>query len=87
MAAGRFSEQLLVSVQNRLGKDDTAILKSHDYFQGIDFDLLNDHKIEAPYLPHLSHASDVSHFERDVDHVCHDTQEIFDGDSSWCKDF
>ncbi len=86
-AAGRFTEELLSRSQQRLGKDDSTELQRHEYFESINFRLLEDQRFTPPYLPKLSHASDVSHFRNDVDRTSEDIVEPYDGDDSWCEDF
>jgi len=88
-AAGRFAEGLLASAQNRLGREDSSELKRQEYYDSIDFDMLNEKKITAPYLPNISHASDVSHFRKDADRVSEESVQPYEGDvdDSWCQDF
>jgi serine/threonine protein kinase len=88
-SAVHFIKSLLVSSKNRLGKDDSSDLCHHDYFCNIDFDLLKEKKITPPYVPKISHASDVSHFKKDTERVSatEDTIEPFKGDTEWCTDF
>lgn len=85
--AGTFIEGLLSSVKNRLGRDNSADLTKQEYYDNIDFDLLNEKKITAPYLPNISHASDVSHFRNDGDRMSEESVKAYDGDDTWCKDF
>jgi CRP-like cAMP-binding protein len=82
-----FASQLLTAVKCRLGKEDSSELKRHKYFQGIDFDQLLSCQIAAPYVPKISHASDVSHFKKDSERASEDQLEPFNGDDAWCKDF
>ncbi len=86
-AAEDFACQLLTARKCRLGKEDSSELKNHEYFQGIDFDQLLHHQITAPYLPKISHASDVSHFKKDAERASEEALESFSGDDAWCKDF
>lgn len=86
--AGEFIEELLSSYQSRLGKVDTAELSHHDYYVSIDFEVMNRKKMTAPYIPNITHASDVSHFRHDGDRISEESiQQEYDGDECWCKDF
>jgi serine/threonine protein kinase len=85
-AAGKFVEGLLSSHQNRLGKSDSTALRAHEYYESIDFDLMNRKQISAPYIPNISHASDVSNFTDDGNRS-EDTVEAYTGDDAWCQDF
>eukprot|EP00979_Chaetoceros_neogracilis_P016870 scaffold10038_cov267-Chaetoceros_neogracile.AAC.18 len=85
-AAGKFVEGLLSSHQNRLGKSDSTALRAHEYYESIDFDLMNRKQISAPYIPNISHASDVSNFTDDGNRS-EDTVEAYAGDDAWCQDF
>ena len=89
-SAASFITGLLISSNHRLGKDDSSGLCHHDYFCNIDFDLLKEKKITPPYVPKISHASDVSHFKKDTERVSatdEDKVEPFQGDTEWCKNF
>ena len=86
-AAEDIAFHLLTAAKYRLGKEDTSELKGHIYFHGIDFDQLLTCQITAPYLPNISHASDVSHFKKDRERASEEQIEPFSGDDMWCKDF
>lgn len=78
-AAGKFVEGLLSSHQNLLSKYDSTVLRAHEYYESIDFDLMNRKQISAPYTPNISHALDVSNFTDD-DNRSEDTVEAYAGD-------
>lgn len=86
-AAGIFTEGLLSSLQNRLGREDTSELMKQRYYDSIDFALLRERKLVAPYLPEISHASDISHFRTDGDRFSEESVQPYDGDNEWCEDF
>lgn len=86
-AAEDFVQSLLTTANRRLGKDDSFELRKHEYFQSINFDQLHNKKITAPYLPNISHASDVSHFQNDTKGVTHEQIKPYEGEEDWCKDF
>lgn len=85
--AADFASQMLTAAKSRIGKDDSSKLKSHEYFKSINFDHLQTRQISAPYRPNLSHASDVSHFDKDAERASEEKTIQYDGDDEWCKDF
>lgn len=78
---------LLSTAKSRLGKEDTSELKVHGFFQGIEFEQLQKRHIAAPYLPNISHASDVSHFKKDTVKISKEQIKPYLGDNDWCADF
>jgi hypothetical protein len=42
------------------------MIKQHPFFSSIDFDLMLQRKIPAPYRPELQMESDLGHFEKEV---------------------
>jgi serine/threonine protein kinase/CRP-like cAMP-binding protein len=82
-----FATKLLTPAEIRIGSDDTLELKIHTYFEGVDFGQLKNRQITAPYIPKLSHASDVSHFKKDAETASEENIEPYNGDNSWCEDF
>jgi serine/threonine protein kinase len=46
----------------RLG--DASLIMQHEFFAGVDWDLLMQRKTGAPYIPVLKHATDTSHFDQ-----------------------
>lgn len=81
------AQGLLTMASKRLGRENGMEIREHPYFGKIDFDDLYKRKIPAPYVPKISHASDVSYFEKDTERISSLSLEPFEGDDSWCKDF
>lgn len=56
--------RLLCDTETRLGKTSADEIKSHHFFEGIDFDPLNGlRKQPAPFVPKISHPTDTSNFD------------------------
>ena len=86
-AAGIFTEGLLSALQNRMGREDSSDLMKQRYYDSIDFDFLMQKKVTAPYLPKISHASDISHFRTNGDRFSEESVQPYNGDNGWCEDF
>ena len=100
-SAKAFAQGLLTSAPERIGRNDTSNVQSHQYFYEIDFELLLSKDVEAPYIPIIAHGTDTSHFADDLDDVsttCSSIEdcegvhvepedEEYDGDNEWCRDF
>ena len=65
---------------------DSTALRAHEYYESIDFDLMNRKQISAPYTPNISHTSHLSNFTDD-DNRSKDTVVAYAGDDVWCQDF
>lgn len=68
-SAKAFAQGLLTSAPERIGRNDTSNVQSHQYFDEIDFELLQSKGVEAPYIPIIAHGTDTSHFADDLDDV------------------
>ncbi|KAK9451165.1 kinase-like domain-containing protein [Limtongia smithiae] len=55
--------RLLTSAENRLGRGGAEELKSHPFFDGVDWDSIRE--IKAPFIPKLSSITDTSYFPTD----------------------
>ncbi|XP_071492138.1 uncharacterized protein [Diadema antillarum] len=60
--ASDFILRLCTGPEDRLGKNGVLDIKSHPFFQTIDFDS-NIRKMKAPYTPTLRHPTDTSNFD------------------------
>jgi serine/threonine protein kinase len=63
--ANDFSRRLLAKATERIGRRNSRSVEEHSYFSGIDFGLLRKKLLKAPYVPKISHAADMSHFDVD----------------------
>merc|ERR1712129_404053 len=90
------SERLVFLIQGlleknsslRLGVDD---ILNHPWFTGIGggggWDAVRKQKVEAPYVPDINGAEDLSHYD---DYPDENIDEVLDADTSvyeWCEDF
>lgn len=59
------SALLQLNVENRLGgyEADFKLVKSHEYFQEIDWNFVESKNLKPPFVPSLKGAFDVSHFD------------------------
>ncbi|XP_041462448.1 serine/threonine-protein kinase LATS2-like isoform X2 [Lytechinus variegatus] len=60
--ASDFIRRLCTGPEERLGKNGVLDIKSHPFFQTIDFDS-NIRKMKAPYIPTVRHPTDTSNFD------------------------
>mmetsp|Transcript_44975 Transcript_44975/g.67690 ORF Transcript_44975/g.67690 Transcript_44975/m.67690 type:complete len:856 (+) Transcript_44975:1752-4319(+) len=85
--AEEFAQQLIAVSLNRLGSENSLEVKQHHYFDNINFKMLYSKQMTAPYVPNLSHASDISYFKKEANRIIDEDIIPYDGDDSWCEDF
>lgn len=82
---------LTAKPDQRLGATDAGItlLKEHDWFKDMDWQLLYDHKIKAPFVPQIKDSTDLSNFNPEEGSHVTDREEgdVYDGDGSWFETF
>ena len=63
-AAGLIRELLTPDVTRRLGShNDAEAVKAHRWFRGVDFDMVTQREIPAPWVPEAVREDDVSNFD------------------------
>lgn len=50
--------------QNRLKSANFLYLKQHDFFKSLDFDQIQNKKVEVPWMPSLSRNCDTKYYDR-----------------------
>eukprot|EP00957_Ditylum_brightwellii_P011202 848452-Ditylum_brightwellii.AAC.1 len=78
--AEEFAQQLIAVSLNRLGSENSLEVKQHHYFDNINFKMLYSKQMTAPYVPNLSHASDISYFKKEANRIIDEDIIPYDGD-------
>lgn len=80
-----FAQRLLSKASDRLGRQSSCRVRDHEYFSNIDFWQLSKKLAKPPYIPHIKHAADASHF--DVRPDDHEQIDPYAGGDDVFKDF
>lgn len=78
-----FAKKMLCKSSERITLEK---LKHHEYFDSFDFLALAEQQIPAPYLPEISHATDLSHFHVRT-HMKADATKPYSGNNDIFKNF
>jgi len=77
--------------QHRLGNTTGGIdeLKGHEWFRPVDWDLLLQKKLKAPFIPTIKDSTDLTYFHPEDGHHITDKEEgdEYIGDGSWFETF
>jgi hypothetical protein len=77
--------------QHRLGNTEDGIdgLKNHAWFESLDWDLLLQKKLKAPFIPTVKDSTDLTYFHPEDGHHITDKEvgDEYVGDGQWFATF